>query len=177
MGRGFFMDWRDAVLRWHNYKLPAEAVRHQLEDTLQSRFKNQVRLNETLARFDQYVDHYTSGGFRFQRARMDVRVPLPLDLAERVEVSGEVTRLDRLDHRFIACMLASAETDWRSELRMPLIQAAVTDKLNFLADEVSVAVYTFETGQFEELQYDASIVQAARQELVTVVSAVLQAVP
>ena len=167
------MDWRDAVLRWHTSAAAATVVRQQLEDTLRNRFKNQARISETLDRFDSYVGQYTASGFRFQRARMDVRLRLPDLLAEHIEVTGQVTRLDRLGFRFVACMLMSTDTDWRSELRMPLIQTAVADKLKFVPDEVSVAAYCFETGVFQETRFNDTAFQSARGEIEDVLAVVL----
>jgi hypothetical protein len=175
MSRSYYMDWRDAVLRWHTSGNSPLVIRSGLENTLEARFKNQQRIAETLDRFDTYVEHYSGSGLRNQRVRMDVVVPITLGLSDRFVVSGEVTRLDRAGYRYVACLIASKEAEWKTELRMPLIQDAVAKKLNLDDDEVSVAVYCFGEGTYDEFAYSDAEIQAAYGELAQILQAIGEA--
>jgi len=96
---------------------------------------------------------------------MDVMISIPQSSTLAIAVSGEVTRFDRAGRRYVACMFVSKARDWKTELRMPLIQYATATKLNLYADDVSVGTYCLETSTYEEIHYVDEEIETARREL------------
>lgn len=178
MNRGYFMDWRDAVLKWESQNIGATQVRNELQATLERRFTGKgsaLRTTQTLARFDEFVAAETTRRYRFQRSRMDIELHLAELAQSPLRVSGEVPLLHRFGTRYIATLLLSQDVDWEQELRTPLLQMAVADKLNLFYGEVSIAAYLYPQGVFEEVTFDDAELQRSKQEVLEVLTVVEQA--
>lgn len=175
--RGYFMDWRDAVLGWHSNRTAPDAARSDLEATLAARFTgrgSEKKREVTLRKFDEYVECFSDQGFRPQRTRMDVSADA--DATSQLEVSGQLPVLASEGTNYIGILLLSAETDWETELRSPLIQASIERSINLLPGEASIGAFDYVNGTFSRRMFTESEISAAKAELDKLLGAVREGI-
>lgn len=173
MSRGYFMDWRDAVLGWHSGDGEPFEIRNRLQAALERHFtgnSSEKKREETLDRFDRYVACFTGLGYRPQRTRMAVATTV--DQAADIIVSGQVPVLARKGMEYVAILLISKETDWENELRSPLLQDAAERKLNLFPGDLSIGAYEYLSGTYAQKTFSEEEIESAKEELALVLDGV-----
>lgn len=171
--RGYFMDWRDAVLGWHSAKSAPVVARAELEATLEARFTgrgSEKKREETLRKFDEYVDCFSILGLRAQRTRMEIRAETAI--AGGLEVSGQLPVLASKGTSYVGILLLSSEADWESELRSPLIQESIERALNLVPGETAIGAFDYKSGTFSQRTFSEAEITQAKDELDGVLSEV-----
>ena len=145
-GPSYFGALRDTIIyKLHKPNANLGQVRRYLNERL-SRFRNQDRIDDTLFQFEWYVDEYFSQGHQYFETASRVKVSLTPGTSPDLICSGEVIRLDLVtDSQYAAWVFRSKNPDnWFNELRMPLTQFAVAQKLAVPPRYVAIGIYSFE---------------------------------
>lgn len=141
---GYFNVLRNAIHHYHKSRNRRDLGQAYLETQL-ARFKAESKKQQTISRFNWYVDETREQGNVFVQSRLRVSIPLPARVDGVLQCSGEVGRIDILPSGgYAAWMLRSREAGgWEVELQMPLIQQAVARQLAIDASEVTIGVFAF----------------------------------
>jgi hypothetical protein len=90
-----------------------------------------------------------------------VQIPMP----DENVITGEVSRLDLADNgRYAAWVFMELPQGWRGELRMPLLQGAVADRLGVDPLLVSVGTYSFKLRSYETSVFSRQQIRQASLE-------------
>jgi hypothetical protein len=88
-------------------------------------------------------------------------------------VSGAIGRLDMIPAGgFAATNFELKASDWKSQLRTPIIQQAIADELNRPSSEIRVGMYCIASGNHEYVTLSAADIQQAIAELENVLNTV-----
>lgn len=113
-------------------------------------------------RVDAYVDSYSSCGGRTSQVQYNLRGHIGGDHV----VTGQVSRIDvGSSTPYYGWAFLTSPVDWKSELRMPIIQYCLSLALRCAVDEVAVGVYCFQTNHHELASYSQTQINTAIREL------------
>src|ERR1700678_3723464 len=125
------------VLRFtifHFHKSSASEARAYMDVAVRkNRFKNADRIREIEKGFDRYVKWASQENVK----GADTKVNLSYKCGF-LELRGEVGRVDVTGPGYRAVLLGNAPDDWENQLRMPLMQAAISSIYGRPQDETAV---------------------------------------
>lgn len=167
-GPTYFNALRDAIFRFHRLGENIAEVEDYLRERL-SRFRDPSRRDDTVDQFWWYVEkytEYTNLGWAMFRTRLNLDVSLPSWVPADLDCSGQIARADIAPSGFAGWIFLSGDTrGWRDDPRMPLIQEALAQEMDVMADEVIVGVYAFRERSVEQTSYSAAEIEAAHSSL------------
>ena len=156
---GYATAVRHAIYRFHKIGNEAEARGH-LRGLL-DRFQNDVQKAGAGRDFEAYL--------RWHRLNQPIvashRVRLSYPLGGGVLLGGEVSRVDVdvVQGGYRAVLLGTPRPDWRSEIRLPLIQLGIADRFQRGAAEVRVGFQHLDGSNFSLVSFSGPELQAAEQ--------------
>lgn len=165
-GRNYHM--QNALLKWHKGDLSLDEARQEVIAKCE-KYRDTAESERTIEKFDRYAEDYQEAtDIQTRFVRMKVVVPLPKGVDRRFEVSGKVRRLDKhSDGTYTAWLFAKEADESPSPLHLPLFQNAVANRLNLDLDEIRIGVYCFGDGSRQIYQFDQKQLDAARNQLKT----------
>jgi hypothetical protein len=97
---------------------------------------------------------------------VDSQVRISMVLGTEVVMGGEISRVDILPstQRYRVVLFGDFAVTWKSELRMPLLQAAAALRYERPIPELSVAVQRLDGSGLEEAAYSNREINSARDE-------------
>jgi hypothetical protein len=150
-----------AVYRLHDAGLD-EGIAH-LETLYRRHFKRPERLGSLISQLKGYDAAFQAQG--------NIVLQKNARLEEAIEpdayLVGEIARIDLVPGSggYAIWLLGQTRYDWRSELRMPLLQEWLASRLGASPSDVMVGFYFFDTGTYESQSYGSSERTAAQEEL------------
>jgi hypothetical protein len=165
-GSIYFNALRNAIFNFHKPRWTAAQAESYLEDRLAGA-SNEARKAETLDQFRWYLEQHTALGWPKALTRLNLSISLPPQAPTDLSLPGQVARVDFVPSGGYAGWLfvSGNARGWRLELRMPLIQEALAQKMSVTTDEIIVGVYAFQSRSVEHTSYSAAEVRAARSSL------------
>lgn len=165
-GPNYFNALRDSIFNYHKEGWTAATAERYLEGRL-DRLTGNVRRDDVSDQFRWYVGEYEARGWSTFRTRMNVRIPLPSGAPAGLPVTGEIARMDVVPIGGYAgwVFLSGHAGAWREDLRMPLIQSVLAEKMDVPADEVVVGVYALGERTAELTSYSDTEIAATRSSL------------
>ena len=167
-GPSYFGSLRDAIFRYHNHGNDSATAIAYLEKRL-GRFKNAVRIQETIANLIWYIDDHSQSGLVTFQSRINIKYPLaPLDGSE-LRISGQIGRLDLSPvGGYLAWVFRSKDhSNWESDIQMPLLQHTLsTVVLSCPIDEITMGLLSFEERFTGTRSYQRTEVENATRELI-----------
>lgn len=91
----------------------------------------------------------------------NLTLTLPEAFKDKVEVHGQVPRVDLTPEGYSVWLFDKSAKNWRDEIRFPLIQAAYAQKFSADLEEVSVGVYDFSTASYTSFSFTENEVEEA----------------
>jgi hypothetical protein len=149
----------NAIHRYHRTD-SARLARSHLREMIDRNFTNEKRIDELDADFERYIRWHRRSGIIVA----DSNIRLSYSIGGFLDLSGLISRLDITAIGYRAIILGAGRANWRTELRMPLIQSAIALKYGRPVDEVAVAVQEPDGSALEEEIYTSSQIASARQE-------------
>jgi hypothetical protein len=166
--------WQLAAFEFHKRSGDANAAETYFDD-LCSGFQ-QSKLN--LAKIRQYREALRKYVVDFRalgHVNVSVMVRMSVDLGSDVRMVGEIGRVDVVvKGGYGAYLIGRTPGDWRSELRMPLLQRYVAGQVGTRVEMVKVGAYSVERG-YEERQFTRTEVAAATREAEEIARRVVRA--
>lgn len=143
-----------SIYRYHKTKQTTVA-RQYLHDIIQRhQFKNITRIDEIEVAFESYVKWCETQNI----AVADSRVRIGLG-SGYLTLAGEVHRVDVTPEFYRAVLLGSFPANWHKQMRMPLIQRAISEQFARPLDEVAVAVQQLDGSNLQVHSYSAKSIR------------------
>ena len=149
----------NAIHRYHRTN-SARVARSHLRQMIDRNFTNEKRIDSVEADFESYIRWHRRSGIIVA----DSNIRLSYSIGGFLDLSGLISRLDITDNGYRAIILGAGRANWRTELRMPLIQSAMALKYGRPVDEVAVGVQEPDGSALEEEIYTSPQITSARQE-------------
>lgn len=149
----------NSITCYHRSRDLDEAMRY-LRDGYVRNFKRPEFLDMLENRLSTYVEDYLA----LDGATVLWRVRVSHEIASDLELRGEIPRVDlRTDGKYAAWLFSQEPTEWRNQLRMPLIQEFVSELYAVHLSDVTVGFYCFALRSYESACYGGAALRRARQ--------------
>ena len=160
---GYDQATRLAIYRYHKTSNALEARTYlaQMFDRLE--LKNQTRREQALDNLRGYVRWRKASDLVFVQDRLRIA----LDLRHGVIIGGEipVINLDPEADTYLAVILGETAPNWKSQLRMPLLQAAVADRLSRQRGDVYLGIQGLDGGDLQLHQFSGAEIQGSLDDV------------
>jgi len=157
---GYAQAARLAVFQFHKNGNPEAAQRHlyQLLDKHKLfNIKHRAKSESTLS---GYMDWWGHAGL----VMVQDKLRLALGIGRDIVVGGEISRIDLVDKGYRGILLGSAGPNWKATLQMPIVQAAIAERLNRDPGNVLVGVQEWDGSGLNVTQYSSSEIADAIAE-------------
>jgi hypothetical protein len=151
----------------------ARAARSHLHQMIDRNFTNENRIDDLEADFESYIRWHRRSGIIVA----DSNIRLSYSIAGFLDLGGLISRLDITDIGYRAVILGVVRSNWRNELRMPLIQSAIAFKYGRPVEEVAVGFQEANGSALEDEIYTSAQIESARQEFQRLGEGVRQLTP
>lgn len=146
-----------SIYNFHKTK-QASVARQYLMDLIQTQeFKDPDRIDEIELSFEAYVRWCDTESV----AVADSRVRVKLE-TEYLSLVGEVSRVDVTADSYRALLLGPPQPNWRKQLRMPLLQIAISERFSRPINEVSVGVQQLDGSDLQVHSYSTASLNRAK---------------
>lgn len=166
-GATYYSALRDTIFRFHNYGNDVnEAVSYLI--TRLDKFKSRQKQQDIDEQFSWYVDDYLSRHVTTFACKYNCVIPLPDRVLEPMRISGQIGRLDLIDDpKGYAVWLFRGKDyrGWQEELRMPLIQHAISREMYTPTDRIMIGIYSFQERYVGATSYSNQDIEDARERL------------
>ena len=150
-----------SVYEYHRQGGDLARAAEYFENMFRRNFRRQGVLLQLLDQLAQYHAQFQSLSNTVVRCRVRVAIAVGGDM----EITGEIGRLDLApDGGYAAWLLARTRHEWRSELRMPLIQGYFARQMVVEPENVAVGFYFFDPGEHDSVRFSARQIDAAFAE-------------
>jgi hypothetical protein len=144
---------------FYYHKTSADEARRYLEQMMRKHnFKNAARVSEIEASLESYIDWTKSE--RLKVADTQVKITFALGF---LELRGLVSRVDVTAIGYRAVFLGPAPPNWQLQLRMPLIQAAISKMYSRPTEKVAVGFQEADGSSLQTLVYESKQIHAAER--------------
>ncbi len=144
---------------YHYHRTSAGKARAYLTELIKKHdFKNAKKVGDLEDDLESYILWANSD--KVKSAGVQVRISLPLGF---LELRGEVSRVDVTPSGYRAVLLGNSPPKWRGQLRMPLIQSAVSLIYGRPEVEIEVGFQKPDGTNLETVSFDQSQLTAARK--------------
>jgi hypothetical protein len=150
-----------AIYRYHDRGLAAAHT--HLATTYHKNFKRPAGLRVLQAQLQLYHERFSSTGNVVLQRNLRLKHKLPGDHW----LVGEIPRIDVVPASggFALWLFSPTRRVWRNDLRMPILQQWLADRLAAGADDVTVGFYFLDDGVYESGQFPELARSAAQAEL------------
>lgn len=160
-----------AIYKWHATASASQAQRHLTHLLPRYRLTNANLANRAMANLESYIEWC----IRESPVVSNWKFRLTLNLGHNFELGGEVSRID-VDIEsggYKGVLLGDRPTDWRRQLRFPLIQRSLADQLQRPESEIFVGFQNIDGTQLESISFPRLMLDEAEntaRELATTLS-------
>lgn len=149
------------ILRFHRAGgSDPEQAREHIRALLE-RLTDKTRKENVLRRFGEYVDWFAGSGLVVG----GVRIRIALEASASLTLSGEVSRVDVVDVGYRGVLLGRHSADWKSEMRMPLLQLGLAEVLARPVQEVTIGVQDLDGGGLASTRFAERAIARAQVRL------------
>lgn len=149
----------NAIHRYHRMD-SVRVARSHLRQMINRNLTNEKRIDDLEADFESYIRWHRRSGIIVA----DSNIRLSYSIGGFLDLGGLISRLDITDLGYRAVILGVVRSNWRNELRMPLIQSAIAFKYGRPVEEVAVGVQEANGSGLEDEIYTSAQIVSARQE-------------
>ena len=140
-----------AIYKFHGTASASQAQHHLSQLLSRLRLTNTILTDRAMANLDSYIEWCV----RHSPVVSGWKLRLDYDLGNNFALGGEISRID-VDigsGGYRGVLLGNRPTDWRRQLRVPLIQRALAAKLQRPESEISVGFQNIDGTQLELISF------------------------
>jgi hypothetical protein len=148
-----------AIYKFHVTDSASQAQHHLSQLLSRLRLTNTLLTDRAMANLDSYIEWCV----RHSPVVSGWRLRLDYDLGNNFELGGEISRID-VDigsEGYRGVLLGNRPTDWRRQLRVPLIQRALAAELQRPESEISVGFQNIDGTQLELISFPRLVLDEA----------------
>jgi hypothetical protein len=148
---------RLSIFRFHHAS--GQAARDYMAQMIRRyAFKNAQRVHEIEASLERYIAWASAGGLRVADTNVNIACEIGF-----LELRGQISRVDVTATGYRAVVLGEVPADWRSHLRMPLIQFAIAQMYGRQQDKTEVGFQNLDAGNLMTSLYTNQQIDRARR--------------
>ena len=167
---GYQRALRLAIFHYHRNSASAPQARAYLASMIsRHNFRNATKVGQIENELESYISWASTENLR--TAGVQVRIGFECGF---LELSGEIGRVDVTPTGYRAIVLRPPPQDWQNQLRMPLIQTAVSATYGRPVGEVEVGFQRLDSTDLQTTSYDTTQLRDARDSFRTLGRAVQQ---
>jgi hypothetical protein len=173
MSFGYDRALRNAIAVWHKTNLADEA-RRRLQDLISRHgFKNKSRVDEIEVCLDLYIKWCEVTKVK----TADSMIRISLDLGGYLQLGGTVSRVDVTSRGYRGILLGAKQAGWKEQLRMPLLQKALSAKYIRPIESIEVGVQDLDGSSLQTKSYSSAELTAAEKEFLNLGGIVKALIP
>lgn len=159
------MRWLNAAGEFHKNGNIADAF--ESIDQGFSHRKNTTQHRRELEMFYHSLDKYKTETVRRKLTLLKSREPIHIKVSSQIEISGIIPLIFmKPTSGFSAYFISFNNPAWRSELKFPIIQSFVAEKVfNTNVEEIDVGYIDYLKGEFHDTSFSASEISVFVKEL------------
>ena len=116
----------------------------------------------------EYIGHLFAYDSSYKKQGVSTIKPFPriaIPIGGDIFISGEIIRIDIVNTGgYSACILTKNITDWKRELRMPLLQSYISSELKCSYSDVSVGIFSLESNTHTFYKFSPMQIRKAFEE-------------
>jgi hypothetical protein len=152
---GYERALRHAIFHYHKTSAP-EARAYLASMISKHNFRNAAKVAQIENDLEAYMTWANTENLRI--ATVQARIYFECGF---LELSGEIGRVDVTTSGYRAIILRPPAVDWQTELRMPLIQEAVSTTYGRPVEEIEVGFQRLDSTDLQTVSYDATQLRKA----------------
>lgn len=160
MSFGYDRALRNAIAVWHKTDLANEARRRLQDLIVRHGFKNKPRVDEIEVCLDLYIKWCEATKVK----TADSMIRISLDLGGYLQLGGIVSRVDVTTRGYRGVLLGVKQMGWKEQLRMPLLQKALSVKYVRPMESIEVGVQDLDGSSLQTKSYSSAEFKAAGKE-------------
>jgi hypothetical protein len=148
-----------AIYKFHKLDDANASVAHLTQILERAKLNSARRRGDAQDNLEGYIRWFVSAN----PIVVTTKLRISLDIGNGWFLGGEISRID-IDIRsgfYTAILLDSSNNDWRSEVRMPLLQLATSIKLQRLMTEVAIGVQNLDGMGLRTYSFSRNRINAA----------------
>lgn len=149
-----------AIGKYHKTTSSIDARQHLKRLIANSDLKNRSRIDEVELALDLYMKWHQDSDI----STADSNTPILLDVGGYLELSGLVSRVDVTEDNYQGVLLGVTDSNWKDQLRMPLIQRALAEKYFRPIQDIVVGVQAIDGSSLEVVTFSPSQILEAERE-------------
>lgn len=150
---------REGICRFHRDGDIQESREHTKKLFQSYRLNNRPRIQNTLTRFDAYINWFQNEKI----TTIDSRVLLRFNLGHGLTLGGLILRVDMAPQGYRAILLDEISLSWEEELRMPLIQRELARCYHRPENKFAVGIQELDSSNLVETSYSRADIDDAEQ--------------
>ncbi len=150
---------REGICRFHRDGNLQEAREYTKKLFQSYRLNNKPRIQNSLARFDAYINWFQNEKI----TTIDSRVRLRFNLGHDLSLGGFILRVDMTPQGYRAILLDEISLRWEEELRMPLIQRGLARFYHRSENKFAVGIQELDSSNLVETSYSRADIDDAEQ--------------
>jgi hypothetical protein len=136
---------------YHYHGTSAREARAYLASMIsRHNFKNAARVSQIETGLDSYIAWARRENLRIAAVKSNISFACGF-----LELRGEISRIDVTRSGYRAIILKNPPLEWQDQLRMPLIQQAISATFGRPADEIEVGFQKLNSTNLQTISYDA----------------------
>jgi hypothetical protein len=150
-----------AALEFHRRHEDPDAAYTYFQEHFTQNFKNLSDLPSFQAQLTRYCQQFSTLGMIVA----SIKTRISISISQQLEIVGEIPRLDlAADGGYAGWLFGKQQFEWRNELRWPMLQQHFAMRMGVSSRLVSVGMYFFEAGIYQQTRYsDAEIARASAE--------------
>jgi hypothetical protein len=170
---GMFARWQTMARKLHKKEIAIKDALRELHLECVKAYKHTARNNAKqeflLQRLSMYSKAYDKAGFEFVSWKQKVNWSITND----VKLTGQTPVLVQRGAKYSAYFIVEAAGDWQKELRFPLLQKYLSEKvLQCKPQDLQMGIYDLSTAMFEFKVFNTTELTGAEIETKAVFNAV-----
>jgi hypothetical protein len=148
-----------SIGRYHKMNSASDARRYMHELIAKHDLKNNARIDENEVTLDLYMKWHQKSGVN----TADSMTRIQLDVGGYLQLSGIISRVDVTNDGYHGILFGVNQTNWKSQLRMPLIQKALADKYVRPVQDISVGVQGIDGSTLDVITFSPRQIRQAKE--------------
>lgn len=161
---GFKMSYKQALKyaigKYHKTTSPIDARQHLKRLIANGDLKTRSRIDEVELALDLYMKWHQDSDI----STADSNTPILLDVGGYLELSGLISRVDVTEHGYRGVLLGVTDSNWKDQLRMPLIQRALAEKYVRPVQDIMVGIQAIDGSSLEVVTFSPLQIREAERE-------------
>ncbi len=154
---------RLSVFYFHKEQQNQFEAHQYLQNTCERNFKNAKRIENLHICLDNYISSFDA----LNHTVITTKYRLNATIFQNLILGGEISRIDLELYapKYYAYIFTHSDDDWKYQLRMPIIQYALSKEFNCSTKDINIGICDFSTFDHKSKSYAKSEINNAKNEL------------